>query len=682
MLPATSLVCASLLLNSIPASGQSPDGPVAYIVDTVVGSDPLDPQWAVNVSLETAYGIGLDASGGLWVVDTMSNRIWRATPDGRIKVVAGTGDPGDDGDGGPAVEAQLNSPRDIAFGPGDRVYISDAGNRKIRVISPDGRISSLPVHPVDYGEDVSNPELLNSPSFLSYDPRTRRLYVGETRRVRYIDENGRLHRFAGTGARGDDIKDIEYGGGTAIDSNLFFVHGILAAEDGSVYIAQRNPPRIWKVDPDGILSVVFDGADTFAVDEHGEVRWVRSVAGLAFDAAGRLHFSDSSGGHIYRLEPDGSLFPITLSTAGQERGPFYFPYDIIFTPQGDIYLSQFSKGVVRRLREGETGQVVVGSLNLQGDGGPATAARLSSPSDISFDGLGRLYIADVNNAVVRRVSESGIIERFAGNGGRRPDASFEGRAAPDVAIGFVQKVAVGEGGVYFLENQNVRVVRPDRGVESVFRIAVQGKAIRLSDIVPDGAGGLYVSSYVSPRIWRFDLGRHELSPVVGNGQRGYPSSPAVALETSVLAPQAMALAPNGDLTFIDRVADIHRVSAEGILTTIAVRTRENVEGAPPAPVGAVLVDRPRALTWGPDGALYIAEQAAIRRITFTTSGKPARIETIAGDGVAGFRGDGGPALNARFDQPYGLAFGPAGRLYIADRNNHRIRVLTPTTNLP
>ena len=62
--------------------------------------------------------------------------------------------------------------------------------------------------------------------------------------------------------------------------------------------------------------------------------------------------------------------------------------------------------------------------------------------------------------------------------------------------------------------------------------------------------------------------------------------------------------------------------------------------------------------------------------------KPARIETIAGDGVAGFRGDGGPALSARFDQPYGLAFGPDGRLYIADRNNHRIRVLTPITNLP
>jgi|GEM_PF-1022146 len=658
------LVLAGLLATSVGWGAE-------YVVETFAGTSSADPTTAEGLPLKTANGIAMEPTGALLVVDTGGNRVWRAVPGGHVELVAGTGFPGEAGDGGPAVEAQLNSPRDVAFGPNGSLLISDAGNRRIRVIAADGTIDALAMEPVDYGPGIENPEYLRNPSAIAYDADRRRLYICETGRLRFIDEQGALHLLAGTGEIGLENT------GFALTSKVS-PQRVAVDADGTVYFSQFGKPVIWKTEEDGRLSILFDGRDEFVVDENGGVRWMASSGGLTFGPLGRLYFSDAPGGHVYRREADGRIVPITPTTpdaADPNRGPIYFPYDLVVTAQEEIYVSQFSKGVVRRMREGDLGQIVIGSPTHQGDGGPATEARLFHPTDVTFDALGNLLIADRDNAVIRRVSREGTIETFAGNGGRAPDSSFEGRPPDRVSIGFVMRVKADRNGVYFLGNRVVRVVQPDRSVANVVTIDSSEGSLRLSAMLPDGRGGIYVGESRTHRLWRFDVEAYTLTPVAGNGEDGYPEEGALATETSVRAPQEMTLDPDGNLYFIDRVAEIRRLTPEGVLTTIAARPRPDPETGEPVELDLPLVDRPRGLAWGPDNALYVADKNQVVRLR--RNGGRWSSNKIAGTGEAGFSGDGGPALAAEFNNLWGLAFGPDGRLYVADRDNHRIRVLTP-----
>lgn len=642
-----------------------------YVVETFAGTSSADPTTAAGLPLKTANGIAMEPTGALLVVDTGGNRVWRAVPEGHVELVAGTGFPGEAGDRGPAVEAQLNSPRDVAFGPNGSLFISDAGNRRIRVIAADGTIDTVAMEPVDYGPGFENPEFLRNPSAIAYDAHQRRLYICEPGRLRFIDEQGALHLLAGTGEIGLENT------GFALTSKVS-PQRVAVDADGTVYFSQHGAPVIWKTEKEGRLSVLFDGRDEFVVDENGGVRWMASSGGLTFGPRERLYFSDAPGGHVYRRETDGRIVPITPTApdvVDANRGPIYFPYDLVVTAQEEIYVSQFSKGVVRRMREGDLGRIVIGSPTLQGDGGPASEARLFHPTDVTFDAVGNLYIADRDNAAIRRVSRQGTIETFAGNGGRVPDSSFEGRPPDRVSIGFVMRVKADTNGVYFLGNRVVRVVQPNHSVANVMTIGTPRKSYRLSAMLPDGEGGIYVSASNTHRLWRFDIEASTLTAVAGNGEDGYPEEGVLATETSVRAPQEMTLDADGNLYFIDRVAEIRRLTPGGILTTIAARPRSDPETGEPVELNLPLVHGPRGLAWGPDNALYIADKNQVVRLR--RNGVRWSSETIAGTGQAGFSGDGGPALTAEFNNLYGLTFGPDGRLYLADRDNHRIRVLTP-----
>lgn len=263
-----------------------------------------------------------------------------------------------------------------------------------------------------------------------------------------------------------------------------------------------------------------------------------------------------------------------------------------------------------------------------GDGGPATSAYLQSPNDVAVGPDGSIYIADTYNYSVRRVGSDGVITTVAGNGSFWNRTLGDGGPATKAWLD-PTGVAVGsDGSIYIADESNSRVRR----------------------VGPDGI----------------------ITTVAGNGNWVYSGDGGPATSAS-LDPRSVALGPDGSIYISDLNSRIRRVGPDGIITTVAGNGNCVYSGDGSPATSASLCD-PFAVAVGIDGSIYIADAGnnRIRRV-----GPDGIITTVAGGGQMYFGGDGGPAISSSIYNPYGVAVGPDGSIYIADTNNNRIRRVGP-----
>ncbi len=270
----------------------------------------------------------------------------------------------------------------------------------------------------------------------------------------------------------------------------------------------------------------------------------------------------------------------------------------------------------------------VGYGGYSGDGGPATKASISNPWGVAVGADGAILIADTNNNRIRRVGPDGIITTVAGSG----VYGYSGDGGPATAARLFgpQGVAVGaDGAIFIADTSNYRIRR----------------------VGPDGI----ITTVAGSNNWGC------------NGDGG----PATA---ACLAPYAVAVGADGAIFIADWSKNgIRRVGPDGIITTVAGTGVYGFSGDG-GPATAASVSEPWGMAVGPGGALFIADYAnrRIRRV-----GPDGIITTVAGTGAYGYSADGGPATSAMFSDPVGVAVGADGALYIADRCNNRIRVVSP-----
>ena len=266
-----------------------------------------------------------------------------------------------------------------------------------------------------------------------------------------------------------------------------------------------------------------------------------------------------------------------------------------------------------------------------GDGGPAVQAHLYEPSGVAADEAGNIYIADWDNHRIRKVDTAGIITTVAGNGVR----GFSGDGGP----------------------------------------AVQAQLEEPFGVAADGTGNIYIADTSNHRVRKVNAAGI-ITTVAGNGVRGFSGDGGPAAQAQLEEPFGVAADRAGNIYITDTFNHrVRKVDTAGVISTVAGNGVEGFSGDGGPAVQAQL-DEPFGVAADRAGNIYIADRRNHRIRKVDAAGV---ISTLAGTGVEGFSGDGGPAVQARLDYPHGVAADQADNIYIADWGNDRIRRLTPAS---
>jgi DNA-binding beta-propeller fold protein YncE len=340
----------------------------SWIITTAVGTGEPgfagDGGPALAARLNGPFDLGFDPAGNLYFSDTFNHRIRQVDGGtGTITTFAGNGRAGYSGDGGPAVAASLNEPYGIAVDRDGNVYVADRHNHCVRRIDAgSGVITTFAgTGAAGYSGDggpAARAEMVE-PNGLGLDPAQRRLFIADVagHRVRVVDlGTGAIATFAGTGEpahTGD--------GGPAAGVGIFGARAVKIADDGTVYILERQGSTLRAVDP--------------------KTGIIQTVAGT-----GARGYSGDGG-------------PARLAV-------FDAPKEFALDPGGDILIVDTESHAIRRIyaANGIIETIVGGRKGAAGDGGPAAAAGLGRPHGAVVGPDGAIYIGDTENHRIRKLS--------------------------------------------------------------------------------------------------------------------------------------------------------------------------------------------------------------------------------------------------------------------------------------
>jgi len=248
------------------------------------------------------FDVAAVADGLLLVAGNLDPRIYRIAPDDAVSIVAGTDSAGFGGDGGPATLALLRSPLGVAAAPDGSLLVADAGNHRVRRVAPDGTIATIagtgePGFSGDGGPATA--ARLNVPFRVTVDPLDGAVLIADSgnHRIRRIDRDGTIRTIAGSGDAG-----FAGDGGPAGAARLGAPEEARRGPDGALYISDSANHRVRRVRLDGTIETVAGDGVSATRGDGGDARAasLRHPSGLAFDARGNLAIAEAYG-HRVRL---------------------------------------------------------------------------------------------------------------------------------------------------------------------------------------------------------------------------------------------------------------------------------------------------------------------------------------------------------------------------------------------
>ncbi|PCH67244.1 MAG: hypothetical protein COC01_06190, partial [Bacteroidetes bacterium] len=528
---------------------------------------------------------------------------------------------------------------------------------------------------------------------------------------------------------GTDTAGFSGDGGPADSAQLYYPYGVEVDAQGNVYIADRGNQRIRKIDTAGIITTIA-GTGTLGYSGDGSAATSAQIYfpyGIEVDAQGNVYIADQYNHGIRRIDTAGIITTITgTGTLGYSgdggaatSAQLNYPSGVEVDAQGNVYIADYSNHRIRRI---DTAGIIItiagtGTGGYSGDGGAATSTQLNYPSGVEVDAQGNVYVADLSNQRIRKIDTAGIITTIAGTGTQ--GYSGDGGAATLAQLSSPAGVEVdAQGNVYIADQGNQRMRKIDTagiittiagtgtaGYSGDGGAATSAHLFQLTGVEVDAQGNVYIADQGNNRIRKIAvctipdiptltatytnlcLGDNATISVAGTDSLNSASNlywytdscggtlidSGTSVTVSPIARTKYYVRGEGGCVTPGTCAEITIIVVDPcpIITTIAGTGTAGYSGDG-GPADSAALYNPARVFVDAAGNIYIADYNNHRIRLIDTSGV---ISTIAGTGTPGFSGDGGSATTAQLNQPSGVHVDAAGNIYIADNSNNRIRFI-------
>ncbi|MCF6212989.1 MAG: SMP-30/gluconolactonase/LRE family protein, partial [Flavobacteriaceae bacterium] len=685
------------------------------IVSTLAGSGTAGFADGTGTAAQFNYprGVGVDASGNVYVAATFNHRVRKITPAGVVTTLAGSGTAGfADGTG---TAAQFNHLEGVDLDASGTVYVADIWNNRIRKITPSGVVTTMAGSTFGFADGTGTAALFAGPIKVAVDA-SGTVYVSDQNNhsIRKITPAGVVTTLAGSGTAG-------YADGTGTAAQFDTPSGIAVDGSGNVYVSDQNNNRIRKITPAGVVTTLAGSGVAHFTDGTGTAAEFDHPRGIDVDVSGNVYVA--AGPSIRKITPAGVVTTLAgTHIAGFTDGTgtvaqFNNCKGVTVDASGTVYVADGANQRIRKITQLTTytlsgvANVAPGAYPVvlhadDGNGGTVDQNFTITINDIpptvttlvpADNATGVLIASDL----VLTFSEN--VQKGTGNILIKDAADNSTVQTIDVttsAVSISSAVVTINPPVDLSSNKNYYIQIPNTAFTDISSNAYAGIAdmttwnfATAGVNTPPSFTSTPITSIDENQTYTYNITTHDadgnavtltaptlpswlsltvvsttVNTLAGSGTAGFADGTGTAAQFN--SPFGVAVEGSGIIYVADQTNNrIRKITPAGVVTTLA---GSGTAGFADATGTAAQFNHPVGIAVDGAGIIYVADQNNNRIRKITPAGV---VTTLAGSGIAGFADGTGTA--AQFNHPAGIAVDASGIVYVADQTNNRIRKITP-----